>query len=166
MSTVDLTPITTPILTALGTVITGLLVIYVPKALDALQKLAGVQLTDQQRATILGAVQTAAGTIETKLDQGVLQVSHVTVNDPTVRDEAQKAINAVPVAAAALGMTVDGVSRMIVGAADTATHGPTPVTALPPAHMTANELARAIVSVAKDEPASTVTVQPQGNTKP
>jgi hypothetical protein len=155
MNTVDLTPITQPILTILGTVVTGLLVIYVPKALDAFQKWAGVQLTEQQRQTILGAVQTAAGKIETKLDQGVLQVSQVHVDNPTVRDEAQAAINAVPVAAAALGMTVDGVSRMIVGAADTAAHGPSQPVANPAvAHMTATELARAIVTVARDEPST------------
>ena len=150
MSAVDLTPITTPIMTVLGTIITGLLVIYVPKALDVFQRLAGVQLTEQQRQTILGAVQTAAGKIETKLDQGMLQVSHVTVDNPTVQGEAQAAINAVPTAAAALGMTVGGVARMIVGRADTASHGVAAPAA--PAHMTASELAKAIVAVAKNEP--------------
>jgi hypothetical protein len=147
---VDLSPITQPILTVLGTIITGLLVVYIPKALNVLQKWTGVQLTEQQRQTILGAVQTAAGKIETKLDQNVLSVSHITVDNPTIRQEAQAAIAAVPTAAAALGMTEDGVARMIVGKVDTAAHGA--IQAAPPAHMSATELARAIVAVAKDEP--------------
>jgi hypothetical protein len=157
---VDLTSITQPILTVLGTIITGLLVIYVPKALDAFQKWAGVQLTEQQRQTILGSVQTAAGKIETKLDQSLLNVSHVTVDNPIIRQEAQSAIAAVPTAAAALGMTEDSVARMIVGRVDTATHGTVPVTTQPapisttqPVHMSAAELAQAIVEAAKDDAA-------------
>jgi hypothetical protein len=120
---IDLSTIVQPLLAVIGAVISGLLAIYVPRALAAFQERTGIQLTDQQRATVLGAVRTAAGVIETNLDKGVMRVDHVEVANPIVRAEAVAAINAVPVAAAALNMTVDGVARMIVGAADTATHG-------------------------------------------
>lgn len=119
----DLTPIVQPILAVIGAVIAGLLAIYVPRALTLLQARTKIELTDQQRATVLGAVQTAAGMIETRLDQGVLQVARIDIANPTVRAEAAAAISAVPLAAAALTMTVDGVARMIVGAIDTAAHG-------------------------------------------
>ncbi len=120
---VDLFAIAQPILAVAGTVIASLLTIYVPRGLALLQKRTNIQLTDQQRATMLGAVQTAAGVIETTLDQGVLRLAHINISNPTVRAEATAAINAVPVAAAALNMTVDGVARMIVGAIDTNAHG-------------------------------------------
>ena len=129
MNTVDINVIVQPVLAVIGAVIASLLAIYVPKILMVLQARIGLQLTDQQRATVLGAVQTAAGIVETKLDQKALAVSQVTISDPAMRAEAQQVITAVPTAAAALGMTVDNVSRMIVGAVDTGSRAvPTPVT--------------------------------------
>jgi hypothetical protein len=116
---IDFTPIVQPILAAIGAVIASLLAIYVPKAIAAFQVRTEIELTDQQRATVLGAVQTAAGMVETKLDQGVMQVAHVNVANEQIRTEARAAMAAVPVATAALNMTVDGVARMIVGAVDT-----------------------------------------------
>lgn len=122
-ATLDLTAIVQPILAVIGAVIASLLAIYVPKALAAFQARTKIQLTDQQRATVLGAVKTAAGIIETSLDQGLLRVAHIEVANPTVRAQAAAAINAVPIAAAALNLTVDGVARMIVGVVDTGEHG-------------------------------------------
>lgn len=115
----DLTPIIQPILAVIGAVIAGLLAIYLPKAITAFQDRTGIILTEQQRATLTGAVRTAAGVLETDLDKGVLQVAQIHVNNPAVLTQAQAALSAVPRAAAALGMTTDGVARMIVGAVDT-----------------------------------------------
>ncbi len=134
MTTLDLTPIVQPILAVAGAVLTGLAAIYVPKALTAFQSRTGIMLTDQQRAVILGFVQTSAGAIETRLDQGILTKAHVSVSNPAVLAEAQSILAAAPVASAALGMTVDGVAKMIVGKVDTAAHGdPVPVAAQPQA---------------------------------
>lgn len=123
MSAVDLTPIVQPILAVAGAIVTGLAAIYVPKALTAFQARTGIMLTDQQRATILGFVQTSAGTLETQLDKGALSAAHIDISNPVVRSEAQSILSGAPVAAAALGMTVDGVAKMIVGKVDTAAHG-------------------------------------------
>src|ERR1019366_10043242 len=125
----DLTPSVQPILAVIGAVIAGEIAIWVPKAIAAFSARTGIILTAQQKDTVRGAVQTAAGMIETKLDQGALNHARVNVGDDAVRAEAAAAISAVPVAAAALGMTVDGVSRMIVGAVDTGSHGKPPVVA-------------------------------------
>jgi hypothetical protein len=119
----DLSPIVQPILAVIGTVIASLLAIYIPRAIAVLQARTKIQLTDQQRATVLDAVRTAAGMIETRLDQGAMRVAHVDIANPAIRAEAAAAIDAVPMAAAALDMTVDGVARMIVGAIDTGAHG-------------------------------------------
>lgn len=118
--TVDLTGVFHIIASIVTAVVGILLPIYMPKALAAFQMRTGIQLTDQQRATIQGAVATAAGSLETKLDQGLIRVADVHVANPTVAAEAQAAINAVPAAMAALGMTPDSVARMIVGKTDTA----------------------------------------------
>ncbi len=120
---IDLAVIVQPILAVAGTVIASLLALYVPRLMEALEARTHIQLTDQQRATVLGAVRTAAGLIETRLDQGILPMARIEISNPTVRAEAAAAIAAVPIAAAALSMTVDGVARMIVGAVDTGAHG-------------------------------------------
>jgi hypothetical protein len=127
----DLSVILQPILEVVGIVIAAMLSVFVRRLLAAFQTRTGIQLTELQRATVLGAVQTAAGTIETRLDQGVMRVSHVDVGNPIVRSEAAAALNAVPAAAAALNVTVDGVARMIVGAVDTAAHGHAAETLVP-----------------------------------
>jgi hypothetical protein len=123
MSTLDITPLVEPVLAVAGATIAGLLTVYVPKALAVFTEATGIALTEQQRAAFLGAVQTAKGVIETKLDQNALSVAHVDVNNEAIRAEAAAAIAAVPQAAAAFGLTEDGVARMIVGAVDTALHG-------------------------------------------
>lgn len=120
---IDLTPVIQPILAAAGAVIAGLTAIYVPKAIAAFQARTGIELTENQRQTVLDAVKTGAGVLETALDQGSMKVEHIQIGTPQVQAEAQAVINAVPNAAAALGLTVAGVSRMIVGAVDTGAHG-------------------------------------------
>lgn len=146
MSTLDLTPVVQPVIATVGTVIAALLAVYVPKAIAAFTAWTGVALTDQQRSQVLGAVQTAAGMIETKLDQGALHAAHVTVANDDIRAEAAAAIAAVPQAAAALGMTQDGVARMIVGKVNTAAHG---AASLP--HLSADDVAHAIIAVVRHE---------------
>lgn len=123
MSTLDLSPIVQPLLTLIGATITALLAVYVPKALDLFQARTGILQTDQMRATVMGAIQTAAGTLETSLDQGALRVAHINVSNSAVLAQAQAAVNAVPKAAAALGVTIDSAARMIVARVDTAAHG-------------------------------------------
>ena len=138
MTMLDLQVIVQPILGVIGLIIAGLIASYVPRALSAFETRTGIQLTDQQHAMVLSAVKTAAGIVETKLDQGVLQVAHVNINNDTIREQAQAVINSVPDEAASLGITQETVARMIVGAADTSPHSavplgtaPVPITAAP-----------------------------------
>lgn len=130
----DLQVIVHPILEVIGLLIAAFISAYVPRAINALALWAKVKLTDQQRAIMLGAVQTAVGKIETKLDQKALSVAHITIDDPTVRAEAQAAIEAVSSTARALNVTTDGVARMIVGKVDTSVRvEPAVVTVVAPA---------------------------------
>lgn len=121
----DLTAIVQPILAAAGAIISGLAAIYVPKAITAFQDRTHIILTENQRKTVMDAVNTAAGVLETDLDKGAVKVEHIDVGSPEVTQQAQRVVSAVPIAASALGLTVSGVARMIVGATDTGSHGVT-----------------------------------------
>lgn len=110
--------------TIASTIITGLAAIYIPKLCNAFAARTGVQISEQQRQVVLGAIQTAAGTLETDLDNRVLQRTSISPLHPAVRAQAQAVMEAVPDAAGALGMTMAGLSRMIVGRTDTAAHPP------------------------------------------
>jgi hypothetical protein len=118
-----------PLLSAAVAVLAGVVAIYVPKLLNAFTARTGIEVNEAQRQVVLGAVATAAGVIETSLDTGNLVKEQVNTQSPPVRLQAAMVMDAVPTAAAHLGMTVDSVARMIVGRADTGTHPPqrTPV---------------------------------------
>lgn len=122
MSSVDLTTIIQAFEGVLATVITGLIITYVPKALAAFQAHTGVVLTENQRQTFLDAAKTAAGIIETRIDQGLMGIEHVNITNWAIANQAQAVINAVPRAAAALGMTQDATARILIGMVDTAAH--------------------------------------------
>jgi hypothetical protein len=122
MTSVDITTIIQAIEGVLATVITGLIITYVPKALAAFQAHTGVVLTENQRQTFLGAAKTAAGILETRLDQGLMSIEHINITNNAVVAQAQAVINAVPQAAAALGMTQAATARILIGMVDTAAH--------------------------------------------
>ena len=119
MNSIDLTPILQPILTAIGLVIAGLIAAYVPKAIAAFEARTGIQIAAQQQAALVQAVQAAAGTIETRIDQKAMSVADVHVANPAVVALANEAIANAGAIAGATGLTPDSVARMIVGATDT-----------------------------------------------
>lgn len=134
-NTLDMTGILQAVLETTALVIAGLIARFVPRLIDILEQRTGLMLTAQQQQTVLHGVQTAAGIIETQIDQGLMQVSHVRIDNQAVLAQARQVIDAVPMAAAAMGVTEAGVARMIVGAVDTGsrvTPAPTPAV-LPPA---------------------------------
>jgi hypothetical protein len=120
-TTLDFTPVLQPILDCAGIVIAGVIAIYVPRAVAAFEARTGIMLTTQQISVIKGFVDTSAGVLETKLDQGSVQLSHINISNPTVLREAQSIIDAAPVATSALGMTGAGIAKMIVASVDTGT---------------------------------------------
>lgn len=119
-----------PVLTAASAIFAGAVAIYAPKFLAAFQNRTGIQLSENQRQVVLGAVATAAGTLETSLDNGVLRTGHIAPLNASVREQASAVIKAVPIEADAMHMTIDSLSRMIVGKVNTAAH-PGPVVVLP-----------------------------------
>lgn len=130
MTAADFAPIIQSVIAGIAAVIAALIAIYVPKAIAAFEKRTGIQLTDQQRSQVMSAAATAAGILETQLDQGALKLEHVTPTNPAIVEQAQAAIARVPVAAAALNKSVPSMAETIVGLMDTS---PKPVVVLPPA---------------------------------
>lgn len=119
------------VMTALGTVLTGLAAIYVPRLAAAFTAHTGVVISEQQRQVVLGAISTAAGVLETSLDNGILQRASVTPTNLAVRAQAQAVMSAVPDAASKLGVSMADLSRMIVGRVDTGAHPPAPPMPVP-----------------------------------
>jgi hypothetical protein len=129
-----LEPILQSIAAGIGVIITALIGIYVPRLIASLETQTGIQLTAQQQATVLGAATTAAGILQTQLDQGVLKLEHITVDNPAIVAQAAAAVARVPAAAAALDKSVPSMAATIVGLVDTSPKPPTivvPVTASP-----------------------------------
>jgi hypothetical protein len=106
-------------LAVVSMVLTGLIAVYVPRALNVFEAKTGVQLTEQQQATVLQAAQTARGILETKLDQGIVHIGQIAFTDPAVVEQANAAIARVPDAAARLGKSVHSLAEIIVGLVDT-----------------------------------------------
>lgn len=93
--------------------------IVVPWAIVAYQRRTGVQVTDQQRAAVYAALTTAAGIIQTRIDQGHMAVADVTPNNPVVVAEVKAALDRVPESAAAQGTTATSAAQIVVGKVDT-----------------------------------------------
>lgn len=114
-TSIDLSPIMTPILQVLGAVLAVVLPALAGWALTIFQKRTGITLTDQQRASVLGAVGTSSGILMTKLANGVKPLETIQVSDPEVVAEANRILASVPEAVASLGVTQETVANMIVG---------------------------------------------------
>lgn len=115
MTAADFAPIIQAIIACIAAVLTGLVGIYVPKAIAAFESRTGVQLTDQQRSTIMDAAHTEVGIIKLKVDQNVLKLSDIKPDNPVIMAHAQAALSRVPQTAAAMNKTVPSMAETIVG---------------------------------------------------
>src|ERR1035437_4184994 len=123
---VDFSVVLQPLLQLAGIVLTGLIALYLPRAIAAFEARTGIQFTEQQKATILSGAQAAKGTVETRIDQKIMSVSEVHIDNPEIRYLAHEVIDNAPAAAAAIGATPDSVARSIVGMVDTGSRTPAP----------------------------------------
>lgn len=114
-TTVDLAPLINPILGTLGLLLASGLTALAGWAINEFQKRTKIALTDQQRAQVLGAVSTSAGILVADLARGATPLERVNINSPEVLALANRAVAAVPVAAAGLGISEAAAAQMIVG---------------------------------------------------
>lgn len=127
MSTViDLSPLVGVVATFLAAILTALAAYWTPKIMAAIEARTHVQFTEAQRQAVQSAVMTGAGVLTTQLDQGLIKVSHITVNSPVVAKQVQAVINQVPEAVDHMGYKAEDIANMIVGATDTKAAPPAP----------------------------------------
>lgn len=119
MTAADFAPIFQALIAGVAMLLTGLIAVYVPKAIAAFEARTHIALTQQQREAIRGAAMTQAGLIETALQQGVLKLSQIRPDTPEMLAQARAALARVPESAAAVGTTPAAMSAIIVGNADT-----------------------------------------------
>jgi len=105
-------------------VATLLTTVVVPWGILAYQRRTGVQVTDQERASVYAALTTAAGILQTQLDQGLIQISDINANNKSVMVEARAALARVPDSAAAQGVSPAAAAAIVVGRVDTSSKGP------------------------------------------
>jgi hypothetical protein len=98
--------------------------IIIPFAIWAYQQRTGVQVTDQQRAAVNATVATAAGIIQTQIDQGLLKVADVHADYPAIQQQAVAALKRVPDSAASQGTTLATIADKIVATVDTSPKPP------------------------------------------
>lgn len=130
MTAADFAPIIQAITAGIAAVIAALIAIYVPRAIAAFEKRTGVAVTDQERAAIQGAMTTAAGILQTQLDQRVLKIGDITPTSPAVVGAANEALGRVSASAFNQGTTAAAAAAMIVARVDTSPKPPVVVVPL------------------------------------
>lgn len=116
-------------------VIATLVAIYAPKIIDLFAKKTNTEWTAEQRQIVLSAAQTAAGNIETAIDQKRMTVTDVHQDHPIVEAQVQAVATRPPVIAAmsALDMTPKYLSHIVVGKVNTGNRAPVAVETVPSA---------------------------------
>lgn len=115
----DFAPIIQAVIAALAAVITGLIGIFVPRAIAAFERRTGVLVTDQERAALMSAVTTGTGLLQTRLDLKLLRPVDILPSNAVVLKEAVAALARVPEAAVGQGTTIDTAAAMIAARVDT-----------------------------------------------
>lgn len=115
MTSVDFSSLVQPLVEIAGAAIAAFAAVLAQKAIAAFEARTKVQLTDQQKATVMGAVQTAAGMVKLEMSKGTIALSDVHIANPTVAEIAKIATAGVQESIAALGVTPEGVAKMVVG---------------------------------------------------
>src|SRR3954469_21593283 len=109
---------------ALGGILVAMMKAYIPRAIAAFETWVNVKLTDQERAAVYQAADTAAGIIRTQIEQGRLKPADVDPNNTQVRAISADALARVPDAANAQKTTVDAMAHIVVGKSDTTIKSP------------------------------------------
>jgi hypothetical protein len=108
-TTTDINQIMTTVLAFAGSVVLGLVGL-------AVTRITATVKTWFAKKTVQDAVATAAGGVLVKLASGAMNLTQVTATHPVLATLADTALARVPDAAAALGVTSDGMAAMVVGA--------------------------------------------------
>jgi hypothetical protein len=111
----NLAPVLGPVVQLATIVVAGVAPLLANKAIAAFEKRTGIHLNQAQVQAVHDAADTAAGVVQTMLARGELQLDHLHVDNPQIAALAATALNAVPAASDAVGVTVPDVAHMILG---------------------------------------------------
>jgi hypothetical protein len=135
----DWTPVLIPVFSVLGLGIAGWAVRMGNLAVAAFERRTGVQLaahqlqmTQNANAVVMQTARTAAGIVQTLINQRRLPIADVDPENQAIKDIAKAAIDRVPENAAIMKKTPESMAQTIVGLVDTAPPPP-PVILVPPA---------------------------------
>jgi hypothetical protein len=112
---VDWAPIVQTLVEVVATALGVVAMALANKAITVFETRTNVQLTEQQRATVLGAVQTAAGAVKLELAKGGMALTDVHAASPQINAITTEATKGVQESVAALGVTPEGLAKMVVG---------------------------------------------------
>ena len=108
----DLSGILSVVLSVVSPILTACAVMGVKYLLDSNK----IKVTAQERAAILGAVQTSAGMLTTRLAQGAITLNDVKIGSPAVDAVVNHVTSSMVTAIASQKTTTDGIANMIIGA--------------------------------------------------
>lgn len=117
MTSADWTPFVAPAALLLNAVI-------IPWAIVAYQKRTGVQMTDQQRAAITGALTTEVGLVQNSLNRGALTIADIVPDHPDIVAAAKAALARVPAAQAKEATPLINATAFIAARVDTTPKSP------------------------------------------
>lgn len=111
-----------------ATVLLALSARYTPTIITYVDRWLNIKETDQQVEAVNASIATAIGSIETKIDQGIMRVGHVNTGNSAILSETADVLAHVSEQARALGMTDSVIAKAIVGGVDTLSRS-TPIAA-------------------------------------
>lgn len=112
---VDLSPLVPVVFGILFYAIKQELIIWVPRAINAVETRTGMHLADSDKQAIQDAAQNAAGLLVGRFYQGAVAHEDLRVGNPEVADAINHVITALPGALARQGVTEATVADMILG---------------------------------------------------
>lgn len=98
----------------------GILGKNLPAILEMFSAWLKLQIDQHQQGRVEAAARTAAGIIQTKIDQGDMTIQDVRTENKGLQQVVSDALVPVKESAAAQKATVESVSRMVIGMTDTA----------------------------------------------
>ena len=104
-----------PVIQAITTALVGIIAALAAWAISEFRARTNVQRTDQERAAIYSALQTAAGNLRAQLDQGRIRIGDIRPDSPAVIAQALAALARVPDSATAQKTTPAAAAEIIVG---------------------------------------------------
>jgi hypothetical protein len=112
---IDLSPMVPVVFGILLYVLKQELIIWVPRAINAVETRTGLHLNDSDRAAIQDAAQNAAGLLVGQVYQGAITHEDLHLGNQHVADAINHVLTALPATLARQGVTAETIGNMVLG---------------------------------------------------